>query len=282
MLVVPAVTATEEGNFYVEYGDWRTKSQDSAIQDGDTIFLPIRDVFDAYHVQLVWAKGEAEEKIILSTDTERYQLTIDLKKLTATGWKKTYNIKYVDSKIYLPINFYADVINCEVLWNGQTNTLSIGQKPSTNNVAVETKKADEVKAKRKLVNLPTYQKTTSSRSTPAPKAPVQVAPKAPAQSNASTVYQEGVASWYGERFHGRKTSSGEAYNMYELTAAHKTLPFGTKVKVTALYNGKSVTVRINDRGPFIEGRVIDLSKAAADQIGLTSKGLGKVKLEVIQ
>lgn len=78
--------------------------------------------------------------------------------------------------------------------------------------------------------------------------------------------QAGMASWYGSKFHGRATASGERYNMNALTAAHKSLPFGTKVKVTNQKNGKSVVVIINDRGPFVKGRVIDLSKAAHDKI----------------
>lgn len=75
-----------------------------------------------------------------------------------------------------------------------------------------------------------------------------------------------MASWYGGKFHGRTTASGEKYNMNALTAAHKTLPFGTKVKVTNKKNGKAVVVMINDRGPFVKGRVIDLSKAAHEKI----------------
>jgi rare lipoprotein A len=93
--------------------------------------------------------------------------------------------------------------------------------------------------------------------------------------------QEGVASWYGPNFHGKYTSNGEIYNMYDYTAAHKTLPMNTKVKVTNLNNGKSVIVRINDRGPFVKGRIIDLSYAAAKKIGMDKTGTAPVKLEVV-
>lgn len=88
-----------------------------------------------------------------------------------------------------------------------------------------------------------------------------------------------TASWYGPGFHGKRTASGERYNMYALTAAHKTLPFGSVVRVTNTKNGKSVTVKINDRGPFKPGRVIDLSKAANQAI---SCNLCPVKLEVLK
>jgi rare lipoprotein A len=91
----------------------------------------------------------------------------------------------------------------------------------------------------------------------------------------------GVASWYGKRFHGRKTAAGERYNMFELTAAHKTLPLGTLVKVTSLDNGREVIVRVNDRGPYIPGRVIDLSLAAACELRMVEKGLAEVKLEIL-
>lgn len=100
--------------------------------------------------------------------------------------------------------------------------------------------------------------------------------------NSSTIFrEEGIACWYGSKFHGRMTSSGEIYNQNLHTAAHRTLPFGTMVKVTFLQTGYSVWVRINDRGPHVAGRIIDLSRAAADAIGLTPHGLGQVALEVI-
>ncbi len=89
----------------------------------------------------------------------------------------------------------------------------------------------------------------------------------------------GVASYYNDRHHGKKTASGELYHKAKLTAAHRTLPFGTEVKVTNLINGESVTVRINDRGPYAKGRLIDLSKSAAQQIGLIKMGVVKVKIE---
>ncbi len=87
----------------------------------------------------------------------------------------------------------------------------------------------------------------------------------------------GIASWYGPRFHGKLTANGERFNINELTAAHKTLPFGSRVRVKSLTNGKEVVVRINDRGPFIAGRIIDLSQAAAQAIGLV--GIKQVEIE---
>ncbi len=91
----------------------------------------------------------------------------------------------------------------------------------------------------------------------------------------------GLASWYGGKFHGRLTASGEIFNTNDYTAAHKKLPFGTIVRVINLDNGKSVVVRINDRGPFVKGRIIDLSRAAASAIGMIGKGVARVRLDVI-
>ena len=93
--------------------------------------------------------------------------------------------------------------------------------------------------------------------------------------------EEGKASWYGAQFHGKRTSNGEIYDMHKLTAAHRTLPFETVVKVTNLNNGKSTTVRITDRGPFVGNRIIDLSQAAAREIESTGSGVVPVRLEVI-
>jgi rare lipoprotein A len=93
--------------------------------------------------------------------------------------------------------------------------------------------------------------------------------------------EEGNASWYGTPFHGRRSSNGEIYNMHKLTAAHRTLPFETIVRVTNLNNGKSTTVRITDRGPFVGNRIIDLSQAAAREIESTGSGVVPVRLEVL-
>ena len=93
--------------------------------------------------------------------------------------------------------------------------------------------------------------------------------------------QRGIASWYGTKFHGRRTSSGENYNMYTMTAAHKTLPLPTYVEVTNLDNNRSITVKVNDRGPFHEGRIIDLSYAAAIKLGIDKAGTGRVEIRAI-
>ncbi len=100
--------------------------------------------------------------------------------------------------------------------------------------------------------------------------------------NIKSVFTDfGIASWYGKGFHGRRTSSGEKYDMNDFTAAHKTLPFGSEVLVTKLDNKKSVLVRITDRGPFVSGRIIDLSKSAAEYLGMLGQGIAKVRIDVL-
>jgi len=94
--------------------------------------------------------------------------------------------------------------------------------------------------------------------------------------------QRGPASWYGNPFHGRKTANGETYNMNEMTAAHKELPLGTRVEVTNLSNGRKVVVRINDRGPFHGNRVLDLSRAAAEELGTLNAGVAQVQIRALQ
>lgn len=94
-------------------------------------------------------------------------------------------------------------------------------------------------------------------------------------------YQVGMASWYGSYFQGKDTASGEPYNMYDLTAAHPTLPLGTMVKVTNLRNGRSIIVKVNDRGPVVPGRIIDLSYSAARALNFRNKGLAHVRLDVV-
>src|SRR5213593_1313950 len=106
--------------------------------------------------------------------------------------------------------------------------------------------------------------------------------RAPAPPPITNGVQVGVASWYGPGFHGNRTANGEIYDQFELTAAHPSLPLGTRAMVTNLVNGRAVEVRINDRGPFVDGRAIDLSYAAARTIGLVGPGTGRVRIEVLR
>ena len=111
--------------------------------------------------------------------------------------------------------------------------------------------------------------------------PANKAPQPGLGSSAARAIGSGVASYYADKFNGRRTASGESFSNTALTAAHRSLPFGSKVRVTNPANGKSVVVRINDRGPFHGGRVIDLSRSAASQLGIVQRGHGRVELAVL-
>ena len=132
------------------------------------------------------------------------------------------------------------------------------------------------------------QKPTSSESNKAQantKAAVEVVVPASAVSKAKVKadkpYQVGTASWYGSYFQGKPTASGEPYNMYDMTAAHMNLPLGTFVKVTNLRNGRSAVLRVNDRGPYVDGRVIDVSYNAAKALDFKARGLQRVRIDVV-
>src|SRR5229473_3135578 len=120
------------------------------------------------------------------------------------------------------------------------------------------------------------------KSGPVPAKLVYQAKMASKKSVAKKPYQVGTASWYGQDFVGKPTASGEPYDMYDMTAAHPTLPLGSYVKVTNLRNGRAVVVRVNDRGPIIAGRIIDLSYGAAEVLKFEDHGLQKVRLDVVK
>lgn len=110
--------------------------------------------------------------------------------------------------------------------------------------------------------------------------PARAEPVLVAQQAAGSQY--GIASWYGPGFAGRRSASGEIFDPNQLTAAHRTLPFGTVVRVTNVNNGRSVVVRINDRGPYVGNRIIDLSAAAANAIGIINSGVGQVQMQILR
>jgi rare lipoprotein A len=132
-----------------------------------------------------------------------------------------------------------------------------------------------------IASLGAAQGPNISEATPAPTSSVQ-AKHSRNQAGKIGPYQVGTASWYGEDFEGKPTASGEPYEMYDMTAAHLTLPLGSYVKVTNLHNGRSVVVRVNDRGPIVPGRIIDLSYQAAQALQFRQKGLQRVRLDLVK
>lgn len=154
--------------------------------------------------------------------------------------------------------------------------------PTNNAVPVQPKPAAQT-TPTSNTNVAPAKKTQSTRinqTTVKPKPSVKVSHRQQTKGKVSA-RKQGMASWYGPGFHGRRTASGERFNQYGMTAAHRSLPLGTNVKVTNLNNGRSVVVRITDRGPFGGGRIIDLSKGAARLIGVVQSGVAPVLLEVL-
>ncbi len=132
-----------------------------------------------------------------------------------------------------------------------------------------------------IVGLGAAQGPNISEAKPAPSSSVQARSVVRQQVGKTKPYQVGTASWYGENFEGKPTASGEPYEMYDMTAAHLTLPIGSYVKVTNLHNGKAVVVRVNDRGPVVPGRIIDLSYGAAQALQFRHRGLQRVRLDLV-
>ena len=132
-----------------------------------------------------------------------------------------------------------------------------------------------------IVGLGAAQGPNISEATAAPVSSVQQKPEVRKQVVKTKPYQIGTASWYGEYFQGKPTASGEPYEMYDMTAAHLTLPMGSFVRVTNLRNGKVVIVRVNDRGPIVPGRIIDLSFGAAQALQIRGRGLQRVRLDLV-
>jgi rare lipoprotein A len=132
-----------------------------------------------------------------------------------------------------------------------------------------------------VIGLGAAQGPNNSEASSAPDKSAQIKPEIQKQAK-SQPYQVGTASWYGEDFEGKTTASGEDYDMYEMTAAHPTLPLGSYVRVTNLHNGRAVVVKVNDRGPIVEGRIIDLSYGAAQALQFQHRGLQRVRLDVVR
>ncbi|MFZ5946213.1 MAG: septal ring lytic transglycosylase RlpA family protein [Bacillota bacterium] len=185
----------------------------------------------------------ANHNVIISADNTKYVLDLDLTNLSINYNGTVVPIKMFNSQIYMPISFMKEIFNYEFAWDGENRTLLINQLSDRATI---------------LKNLP----------------------EAP-QYKVIEIFT-GIASWYGGKFHGRETTSGEIFDQEGLTAAHRTLPFGTYLRVTFLETNKSTIVKVNDRGPHIPGRILDLSKGAAEEIDLKRYGLGEVQVEVLE
>jgi rare lipoprotein A len=133
-----------------------------------------------------------------------------------------------------------------------------------------------------VVGLGAAQGPNNSEASSAPSKSALIKPGIQKRAGKTKPFQVGTASWYGEYFDGKPTASGEDYDMYDMTAAHPTLPLGSYVRVTNLRNGRAVVVKVNDRGPIVEGRIIDVSYGAAQALQFQQRGLQRVRLDIVK
>ncbi len=214
------------------------------------ILLPMRDFFETIGATVEW--NEELKEIYASYEDNKIFLKIGSKDSIVNGNYQPLDVSptLIDNTTYVPIRFAAEALGYEIIWNEDFRTIYA----FSNYEELDTPKIIETSS----VNngIPSDTRIVDSFS--------------------------GIGSWYGGKFHGRKTSSGEVFDQNAFTGAHRTLPFGTFVRVTHNYTNESVVIRINDRGPHVAGRVVDLSMAAAESIGLRSRGLGEVYVEVLE
>ncbi len=183
------------------------------------------------------------------------------------------NLQHLDANSIVAI--VNPACNCYTIKVGSEDLVQINGKTrlpeTTKNFATDALQATN-RLRYLMGNAPPLKELATAPNPPSP----QVAPEATAHYQGT-----GIASWYGYESNGRESASGESFNENAMTAAHRTLPFGTKLRVTNLNNGRSVIVRINDRGPYVQGRIIDLSKGAAIELGMLDSGTAPVRLDVL-
>ena len=233
--------------FIIDY-EFRTFSRQPLNMEG-RLLLPMREFFEAIGAEVSW---DPEVRQVTAVYGEKkLVLFIDDTAALLNGIKKELDVAPIifHDSTYIPLRFAAESLGYEIIWNGEYRTIYAFSD-------YEPPDATLLEMSQGAVVLPADTRIVDSFS--------------------------GIASWYGGKFHGRGTSSGETYDQYAFTGAHRTLPFGTFVKVTHTLNNKAVIIRINDRGPHIKNRVLDLSMAAAEVIGLKSRGLGEVIVEVLE
>jgi rare lipoprotein A (peptidoglycan hydrolase) len=224
-------------------------SQENVYTDeAGTVYVPVRDAMKLFGVDIEWEQND-KTKLVLSAGGQTYQAMVDSVNGVVSTKAGDFVYENNNGSIALPVSFYETVLtNIWVWYDPETGILHEFLYDGDQPVG--------------LHNLAVYGEEAQLQET-------------------ATYYESGLATWYGPGVNGNYTASGEIFNMYDYTAAHKYLPFGTRVRVTNLNNGQSVIVRITDRGPFAPGRVIDLSLQAAGDIGLVSAGVAPVTLEIL-
>lgn len=272
------------------------KKEDILVQNSNR-YYPSKPVFDKFGISLEQKTEEDQNKLVLKEKNKTYQVILDDKKKLAYTKLGSYSYLSYNNNIYFTKNFYETVLkNSDTSWIGKNNTLKLYNDTPTGMVLANLDEYKDAKAvaptpvktespvpsvkSAVVANVAAERPTAPVKAVSAPAKAVVKAP-VPSAPATTTTSQRGQASWYGAALHGNLTASGERFDMNALTAAHNTLPFGTRVKVTNLSNGMSVVVRITDRGELLPGRIIDLSYAAAGRIDMISAGVANVQLDVL-
>lgn len=237
--------------FWANAADMNTQADNGAYTAVAEKYYPVRDMMTKFGVEVGWEKVQTE-KITFAMNGQKYEVVVNRDTQQVETPVGGFQYSTVDNRIQLPTKFFETVLS----------NVSFTEK----NGVLKSQLLDATQAM-SLKNLNTYVQESQ--------------PVAQPQAQTATYYESGIATWYGAGLHGNYTASGEVFNMYDYTAAHKYLPFGTRVRVTNQNNGKSVIVRITDRGPFAPGRVIDLSMQAASDINMVSSGIAPVSLEIL-
>lgn len=223
---------------------------DTQAQGMRQAYVPLRSALSAVGVGVQWVNNNGQ-KIVLTYGGQSVSATVDAANGVLYFQGGTYAYNNMGGSLHVVFGFYQAIFNnANVVYNTANGGIIVS--------AVDASKPVSLKGG-----------TASQQNGQA------------AQPN-YTYYESGQATWYGSGAHGNYTASGEVFNMYDYTAAHKYLPFGTKVRVTDTQSGRSVIVRINDRGPFGAGRVIDLSYQAASDLGIVSKGVAPCTIEIVK
>lgn len=227
-------------------------------------YYPLKPVLDKLAVKSKVERTGDSVKLVLTEGSKTYQIILDEKESVALTPKGKFSyVVNTNNKIAFAGNFYSTILkDTTPSWNAKTNSLVLYEKKPKGLL---------------LNNLEGYNAQTEV------KKEVVAIKSSPTTPNSTYIpYETGDATWYGAALHGNLTASGERFDMNALTAAHKTLPFGTMVRVTNLNNKTSIVVKITDRGPFAPGRIIDLSQAAAEKIDMLSAGVVPVQLEILK
>lgn len=241
-LAVPGLVFAEDNIRVVINGEENYFNPSPIVDNGYTL-VPMRSFFEALGITVAW---EAQTQTAVGTrDNTEIRIMIGSNVAKVNGLETLISMpaRIIGGATFIPLRFVAGALGAEVGWDHAVRTITI------DTVAGGSMEMDDF----------------------------------PSLEVIKT--QTGIASWYGGQFAGRRTASGEVFNPSDFTAAHRELPFGTRVKVTLLKTGRSIIVRVNDRGPsakYHPERIIDLSQAAAEAIGLRAHGIGEILLEVLR